>query len=108
MGEERIENGRVGVGARIPRGGRDVADPRHSLDTMLKFAAHCSRVGFARLDNRCRQRLKVMGRGGNSASCRGCLLIEWGGRDAPLDHRLGRRIGRCRQCAGNGTARQGR
>ena len=44
MGEERIEDGRIGIGAGIPRLGRDVGDPRHDLDAGLILSASCSRV----------------------------------------------------------------
>jgi hypothetical protein len=35
MRKERVEDGRIGIGAGIPVSGRHVGDARHDLDTRL-------------------------------------------------------------------------
>ena len=45
MGDEWIEDGRIGIGAGIPRLGRDVGDPRHDLDAGLILSLHARSSG---------------------------------------------------------------
>ena len=40
MGDEGIEDGGIGIGAGIPRLGRDVGNPRHDLDAGLILSLH--------------------------------------------------------------------